>query len=126
MRSVELPEHVKRILFLGAIVVGVIMVIGMGLNALASPLSPSKPGAVPSATPAKTLKISPLLFGTNLKLSQNDQPQAATQMTPAQRLLQTMHVQIVRISLTEKPTQQEITRQAQYIRGIGAVPLVSL
>jgi hypothetical protein len=121
MRMLELPEHVKRLLFLGTIIVGVILVIVLGMNALFDAQHPSKQDTASSApTPMPTKKISPLLFGTNLDFSKNDQLQTT------QQLLRTIHVQIVRISLTERPSQQEITQQAQYIQKIGAVPLVSL
>jgi hypothetical protein len=122
MRMLELPEPVKRLLFLGTIIVGVILVIVLGMNALLGGQQPSKPGAASSSTtPMPTKKVSPLLFGTNLDFSKNDQLQASQTS-----LLHTIHVQIVRISLTERPSQQEITNQAQYIQKIGAIPLVSL
>jgi hypothetical protein len=122
MRMLELPEHVKRLLFLGTIIVGVILVIVLGMNALIDAQQPSKQGAVsPSPTSTPTKKVSPLLFGTNLDFSKNNQLQASQTS-----LLHTIHVQIVRISLAEQPSEQEITQQAQYIQKIGAIPLVNL
>src|SRR5262245_5826469 len=125
MQITELSEPVKRILFLAVIVVGVFSVIIMGFNFLAGANASSQPTATPTRTSTNSVKVSPLLFGTNLNISQKDQ-QSADQITSTQRQLQSMHVQIVRISLSEKPTQQEMTQQAQYIRQIGAIPLVSL
>ncbi|GHO93581.1 hypothetical protein KSF_036290 [Reticulibacter mediterranei] len=126
MRMLELPEHVKRLLFLGTIILGVILVIVLGMNALIDAQQPSKQHAASSSTtPMPTKKVSPLLFGTNLDFSKNDQLQIS-QSSSTQQLLHTLHVQIVRISLTERPSQQEITQQAQYIQKIGAIPLVSL
>lgn len=122
MQFAELPEHTKRILFLGVVVVGVIMLIGLGLSSLASLVHP---GAQNTASPVgKAIKVSPLLFGTNLDLSA-DQQQALPSAQESQ-LLQSLHVQMVRFSIPKNPTQKELLSMAQYVKSINATPLVAL
>src|SRR2546423_7983637 len=122
MNFIELPEHVKRILFVGMIVVGVIALIGVGMTSLGGLLHPPTQSVAPPLV--KTNGISPLLFGTNLDLSANKQQ--ALPSTQISNLLQSVHVQIVRFSVPEKPSQELLLRMAQYVKSINAVPLVSL
>ncbi len=123
MQMQMLPEPVKRLLFLATAVIGVLILIGVGISTLVSALNPPKTGP---ASPTKPLQVSPLLFGTNLDFSLHDPQLQARQITPTQQSLQHLHVQIVRISLPDHPTTQQITQEAQVIQQIGAVPLLSL
>jgi hypothetical protein len=123
MQMPVLSEPVKRLLFLGMVALGVILLLGLAVSSLAAVLHPSTPIPAP---PAKTLLVSPLLFGTNLDFSPRDPQLQPTQIASTQHTLQSLHVQIVRLSLPDQPTAQQITREAQAIKQIGAIPLLSL
>src|SRR5690348_7080734 len=99
MRFVEMSEPAKRILFLGAIVVGVITFICLLVSNLTGLSNPSPPTTTHTPTPAptKVANVSPLLFGTNLDFSTNNK-QRAQPSTDVTNVLQSMHLQIVRIS----------------------------
>jgi hypothetical protein len=127
MRFVELPEPTKRLLFLGTIVVGVITFICVVVSNLADLSQPSSPTTTHTPTPAPTrmANVSPLLFGTNLDFSTSTKQRAqpSTQVTD---VLQNMHLQIIRISFAENPSQTDIKTMALYVQNLKAVPLVPL
>ncbi|GHO94142.1 hypothetical protein KSF_041900 [Reticulibacter mediterranei] len=127
MRFVEMPEPAKRILFLGAIVVGAIMFIYILVSNLTDLSNPSPPTTTPTRTPAPTkiANVSPLLFGTNLDFT-TDTKQRAQPSTQVTDVLQNMHLQIIRISFAENPSQTDIKNMALYVQSLKAVPLVPL
>src|SRR5690349_14868248 len=109
MRFVEMPEPTKRILFLCTIVVGGIMVIWVVMTSIADLSQSSSPTTTHTPTPAPTkmANVSPLLFGTNLDFSTNTK-QRAQPSAQVTNVLQNMHLQIVRISFAENPSQADI------------------
>src|SRR2546429_1964833 len=124
MQFMELPEHTKRIFFLGMTVIGVIALIWMGITSLVGLFSPAtKQGTITPPT-AEAKNVSPLLFGANLELATSQQQ--ALPSPQVSNLLQSMHVQIVRVTLPEKPSQDVLLHMAQYVKSINAVPLVPL
>jgi hypothetical protein len=128
MRFIELPEPAKRILFLAAIIVGVIMVISVGMSSMLDLFhSPPPAQHKASATPAEPKNISPLLFGTNLDFStQRTGSQQALPSTQVSTLLQSMHLQIVRVTVPENPSATALKSIAQYVQGLKTAPLISL
>jgi hypothetical protein len=125
MRFVEMSEPAKRILFLGTIVVGVITFICLVISNLAALSQPSSPTHTPTPAPTKMANVSPLLFGTNLDFSTSTK-QRAQPSTQVTNVLQNMHLQIIRISFAENPSQADIKNMALYVQNLKAVPLVPL
>jgi hypothetical protein len=60
-----------------------------------------------------------------LNLLNNNEARAATSPSK-QALFESLHIHIIRLSIPPKASTQAVTRTAQYIRGVGATPLVSL
>src|SRR5437879_5043048 len=115
MQFMELPEHTKRILFLGMMVIGVMAFIWIGITTLVGLFSPAtQQSTAPSTAEAKD--VSPLLFGTNLELATSKQQ--ALPSPQVSNLLQRMHVQIVRMTFPEKPSQDVLLHMAQYVKSI--------
>ncbi len=126
MRFAEMPEPVKRVFFLGTIVVGVIIFICVLVSSLGDLSHSSTPNTAhtPTPAPAQVANVSPLLFGSNLDFSTDKQrAQPSTQVTNA---LENMHLQIIRISFAENPSQADIKNMALYVQSLKAVPLVPL
>jgi hypothetical protein len=128
MQFVELPEPAKRILFLVVIIVGVIAVIGVGMSSMLDLFHPPTPAQhKASPPPAEPKKISPLLFGTNLDFStQLTDTQQALPSNQVSTLLQSMHLQIVRVTVPENPSSAALKSIAQYVQSLKTVPLISL
>jgi len=128
MRFVELPEPAKRILFLVVIIVGVIAVISVGMSSMLDFFHPQPPVQhKTSSPPAEPKNISPLLFGTNLDFStQLTGTQQALPSNQVSTLLQSMHLQIVRVTVPENPSSAALKSIAQYVQSLKTVPLISL
>src|SRR6266581_2772324 len=120
----ELPEYMKRAVFIGGSIVGVFLLIGVGIWGIASCSSPPVSTAQ-KVTATPTAKASPLLFGTNLNLLNNTEARAATAPSK-QALFESLHLHIIRLAIPPKASTQAVTRTAQYIRSVGATPLVNL
>ncbi|GHO94500.1 hypothetical protein KSF_045480 [Reticulibacter mediterranei] len=128
MQFVELPEPAKRILFLIVIIVGVIAVISVGMSSILDLFHPPPPAQHKASSPPAELKnISPLLFGTNLDFStQRTGTQQALPSNQVSTLLQSMHLQIVRVTIPENPSSATLKSIAQYVQSLKTVPLISL
>jgi hypothetical protein len=85
-----------------------------------------QPGSSPTqqATASPPVKVSPLLFGTNLGLF-NANDQVVTSAT-TRDLMQQMHVRIVRIPMRSNLPFALEAQAEQAVKSIGAVPLVVL
>jgi Mannanase, galactose-binding domain-like len=68
--------------------------------------------------------ISPLLFGTNMGLFDNNDQVLTSASTRSQ--LQSMHVRIIRMPVRSNLTEATEIQAAQQIKALGAVPLVVL
>src|SRR5690242_15677190 len=114
LQFTELPEHTKRILFLVVAILGVSSFICMGISTLTSLNQPAtqKKNTTTTISTAEPKNVSPLLFGTNLELASNKQQ--ALPSAPVSNLLQSMHVQVVRMSYPEKASQDVLLHTAQY------------
>jgi hypothetical protein len=84
------------------------------------------PASHPIATSGTQINtpVSPLLFGTNLGLFNNND-QVLTSST-ARSLLQQMHMHIIRMPLRSGLSEATEIAAAQMIKGLGAIPLVVL
>jgi hypothetical protein len=76
-------------------------------------------GAVQLAPP-----VSPLLFGTNMGLFDNNDQVLTSATTRSQ--LQQMHVRIIRMPIRSSLTEATEIQAAQMIKSLGAVPLIVL
>ena len=83
------------------------------------------PTEVPTPTPTQDPNApSPLLFGTNLGLfNQNDQ---VLRSEPTRTALQQLHPRIIRIPVRPELTEAVEIQAAQVVKGLGAIPLVVL
>lgn len=96
-------------------------------NSTTLPSSASTPigGTTPSSTPARsTVAASPLLFGTNMVLSDGNDPVLTSSVT--QSLLQQIHIQMIRMPIRAGMPELVNIQAAQTIKQLGATPLVIL
>ena len=77
-----------------------------------------------STTPRSTVVGSPLLFGTNMVLTDGNDQMLTSSAT--QSLLQQIHVRIVRMPIRTGVPESVNVLAAQMIRNIGAIPLIIL
>ena len=91
-------------------------------SSTAPSLSPATPTAIP--TPRSTIVGSPLLYGTNLVLAGANDPILTSAVN--QRLLEQIHVQIVRMPIRMGAPESVNVQAAQMIKNMGAVPDVIL
>src|ERR1700687_4749301 len=118
------PGSIKSYVSLGLIVILLGVVIwgiasGTFLGAHAGDEQQNNNGAVQLAPP-----VSPLLFGTNMGLFDNND-QVLTSAS-ARSQLQQMHVRIIRMPIRSSLTEATEIQAAQIIKSLGAVPLVVL
>jgi hypothetical protein len=118
------PGSIKIFVSLGLIVT----ILGIGIWGIVSHASggaqagneqQSNNGAVQLAP-----SVSPLLFGTNLGLFDNNDQVLTSASTRSQ--LQSMHVRIIRMPVRSNLTEATEIQAAQAIKSLGAIPLVVL
>lgn len=86
--------------------------------------SPETPAHLSGPSQVNNTTISPLIFGTNLELlNANDQ---VLQSSTTQKMLQSMHTQIIRMPIHTSLTENIEIKAAQAIQTVGATPLVVL
>ena len=78
----------------------------------------------PQSTQVSSVPVSPLLFGTNLGLFNNQDQVINSSATQA--LLQQIHTQIIRMPVRESLSNAVEIQAAQDIKNVGAIPLVVL
>src|ERR1051326_6193037 len=93
----ELPEYMKRAVFIGGSIVGVFLLIGVSIWGIAS-CSSSPVARKVASTPAASAQASPLIFGTNLDLLNNAEAHTTNSPT-TQALLESLHLHIIRLSI---------------------------
>src|SRR5919109_937343 len=110
------------------VVVGIVVVKGITVGnqtpvALSPTTTPAQNEPV-SSTSIPNVKVSPLLFGTNLGLfTSNDQvvTSAATRT-----LMQQIHIRIVRVPMRTHLSNDVEIQAVQAVKSIGAIPLIVL
>src|SRR5579872_744422 len=91
--------------------------------ATAIPAATSSP-SISTSVPITTGSVSPLLFGTNLSLYDNNDQVLHSASTRSQ--LELMHFRIIRMPVRPTLSNQTEMQAAQYIRNMGAYALVVL
>src|SRR5437588_1903828 len=99
------------------------VISGQTPNRSAHTFAPASHSTATSGTQINT-PVSPLLFGTNLGLFNNND-QVLTSST-ARSLLQQMHMHIIRMPLRSSLSEATEIAAAQTIKSLGAIPLVVL
>lgn len=121
--SLSTTGNFKRLMIIGGSVLGVILVISFSVALIPGTF---KSGQSQSPPPDKNnqIKVSSLLFGTNLDLL-NGKNQIFTSNS-TYTALQAMHLSIIRIPVQPDASDAALQKALQTVKGLGAVPLIDL